>query len=54
VIVEVANPLHLYGVRDVGEVPIAPPLAAVANAMGDATGIRFTERPDPAHRRRRR
>ena len=45
VIVEVANPLHPYGVRGVGEVPIVPPLAAVANAMRDATGIRFTELP---------
>ncbi len=27
VIVEVANPLHPYGVRGVGEVPIVPPLA---------------------------
>ena len=40
-----ANPLHPYGVRGVGEVPIVPPLAAVANAMRDATGIRFTELP---------
>jgi CO/xanthine dehydrogenase Mo-binding subunit len=45
VIVEVPNPLHPYGVRGVGEVPIVPPLAAVANAMRDATGIRFTELP---------
>jgi CO/xanthine dehydrogenase Mo-binding subunit len=45
VIVEVPNPLHPYGVRGVGEVPIAPPLAAVANAMRDATGHRFTELP---------
>ena len=45
VIVEVANPLHPYGVRGVGEVPIVPPLAAVASAMRDATGIRFTELP---------
>src|SRR5262249_13864062 len=45
VIVEVANPLHPYGVRGVGEVPIVPPLAAVANAMCDATGVRFTELP---------
>src|SRR5437773_575795 len=45
VIVEVANPLHPYGVRGVGEVPIVPPLGAVANAMRDATGIRFTELP---------
>jgi len=44
-IIEVANPLHPYGVRGVGEVPIVPPLAAVANAMCGATGIRFTELP---------
>jgi CO/xanthine dehydrogenase Mo-binding subunit len=29
----------------VGEVPIVPPLAALANAMSNATGIRFTELP---------
>jgi CO/xanthine dehydrogenase Mo-binding subunit len=45
VIIEVANPLHPYGVRGVGEVPIVPPLATVANAMRAATGIRFTELP---------
>jgi CO/xanthine dehydrogenase Mo-binding subunit len=45
VIMEVANPLHPYGVRGVGEVPIVPPLGAVANAMRDATGVRFTELP---------
>lgn len=45
VIVEVPHPGHPYGVRGVGEVPIVPPLGAVANAMSDATGIRFTELP---------
>lgn len=45
VIIEVANPLHPYGVRGVGEVPIVPPLAAVANAMHDATRVRFTALP---------
>jgi CO/xanthine dehydrogenase Mo-binding subunit len=45
VLVEVPNPLHPYGVRGVGEVPIVPPLAAVANAVRSATGIRFTELP---------
>jgi len=45
VIIEVANPLHPYGVRGVGEVPIVPPLAAVANAVRAATGVRFTELP---------
>ncbi|MBS1818857.1 MAG: xanthine dehydrogenase family protein molybdopterin-binding subunit [Acidobacteria bacterium] len=45
ILVEVPTPGHPYGVRGVGEVPIVPPLAAVANAMADATGIRFTELP---------
>jgi len=45
VIVEVANPLHPYGVRGVGETPIVPPLGAVANAMRHATGIRFHRLP---------
>ena len=45
VIVEVANPQHPYGVRGVAEVPIVPPLAAVANAIYDAVGIRMTDLP---------
>jgi CO/xanthine dehydrogenase Mo-binding subunit len=45
VIIEVPNPLHPYGVRGVGEAPIVPPLAAVANAMRSATGVRFTTLP---------
>jgi len=45
VLVEVANPGHPFGVRGVGEVPIVPPLAAVANAVRHATGVRFTELP---------
>jgi len=45
VIVEVANPSHPYGVRGVGETPIVPPMAAIANAVENATGIRFTELP---------
>jgi CO/xanthine dehydrogenase Mo-binding subunit len=32
-------------VRGVGETPIVPPMAAIANAVADATGIRFTELP---------
>ena len=31
--------------RGVGETPIVPPLGAIANAMEQATGIRFTELP---------
>ncbi len=45
VIVEVANPGHPFGVRGVGEVSIVPPMAAVANAIYDATGVRMTELP---------
>lgn len=44
-IVEVPNPGHPYGVRGVGEVPIVPPLAAIANAINDAIGHRFTDLP---------
>ena len=45
VIVEVPNPTHPYGVRGVGETPIIPPMAAIANAVEGALGIRFTELP---------
>jgi CO/xanthine dehydrogenase Mo-binding subunit len=45
VIVEVPNPRHPYGVRGVGETPIVPPMAAIANAVERATGVRFTELP---------
>jgi xanthine dehydrogenase molybdenum-binding subunit len=45
IIVEVPNPRHPFGVRGVGEVPIVPPLAAIANAVYRATGIRQTQLP---------
>ena len=45
VIVEVPNPNHPYGVRGVGETPIVPPMAAVANAIENATGVRMTDLP---------
>ncbi|MGH6930269.1 MAG: xanthine dehydrogenase family protein molybdopterin-binding subunit [Dongiaceae bacterium] len=45
VIVEVPNPGHPYGVRGVGETSIVPPLAAVANAISAAAGVRLTEIP---------
>ncbi len=44
-VIEVPNPGHPYGVRGVGESPLVPPLAAVANAMYDATSVRMTELP---------
>ncbi len=50
VLVEVPNPGHPFGVRGVGEVPIVPPLAAVANAVSRATGVRMTDLPlSPPH-----
>ena len=45
VLIEVPNPGHPYGVRGVGEVPIVPPLAAVANAIHDAIGLRMRRLP---------
>ena len=45
VIVEVANPGHPYGVRGTGEMPIVPPMAAIANAIHDAVGVRMTRLP---------
>ncbi|MXZ03821.1 MAG: xanthine dehydrogenase family protein molybdopterin-binding subunit [Chloroflexi bacterium] len=50
VIVEVPNPVHPYGVRGVGEVPIVPPVPAVGNALKDAIGIRLRETPMNAGR----
>jgi xanthine dehydrogenase molybdenum-binding subunit len=45
VIVEVPNPRHPFGLRGVGEVPIIPPLAALANAIYHAIGVRMTMLP---------
>ena len=45
VIVEEPNPRHPYGVRGIGETPIIPPMAAIANAVSRATGVRFSELP---------
>jgi CO/xanthine dehydrogenase Mo-binding subunit len=44
VMVEVPSD-HPFGVRGVGEVPIVPPLAAIANAIYRATGVRQTQLP---------
>jgi CO/xanthine dehydrogenase Mo-binding subunit len=45
VIVEVPNPGHPYGVRGVGETSICPPLAAIANAVSQAAGVRLKQLP---------
>jgi CO/xanthine dehydrogenase Mo-binding subunit len=45
VIVEVPSPAGPFGARGVGEPPIVPAPAAIANAIQDATGVRITECP---------
>jgi xanthine dehydrogenase molybdenum-binding subunit len=45
IVVEVPNPNHPLGVRGVGEVSIVPPMAAVANAIYRAVGVRMRELP---------
>jgi len=45
VTIEVPNPNHPYGVKGVGEIPLVPPLAAIANAVYNATGKRLYELP---------
>jgi CO/xanthine dehydrogenase Mo-binding subunit len=45
VIVEVPSPAGPFGARGVGEPPIIPAPAAIANAIHDATGVRLTELP---------
>ncbi|MDO8532563.1 MAG: xanthine dehydrogenase family protein molybdopterin-binding subunit [Dehalococcoidia bacterium] len=45
VLVEVGNPAHPFGIRGVGEVSIVPPLAAVANAVHKAIGVRMRDLP---------
>jgi CO/xanthine dehydrogenase Mo-binding subunit len=44
-LVEVPNPGHPIGIRGVGEVPIVPPPAAIANAIYRAVGVRMAELP---------
>ena len=45
IIVEVPSPAGPFGARGVGEPPIVPAPAAIANAIQDATGVRITELP---------
>jgi xanthine dehydrogenase molybdenum-binding subunit len=45
VIIEVPNPAHPFGVRGVGEVGLVPPLAALANAIHNAVGVRMNQLP---------
>jgi CO/xanthine dehydrogenase Mo-binding subunit len=45
IIVEVPSPAGPFGARGVGEPPIVPAPAAIANAVHDAVGARITELP---------
>jgi len=45
ILVEVPNPRHPFGAKGVGEVPIVPPLGAVANAVSAAIGVRMHDLP---------
>jgi CO/xanthine dehydrogenase Mo-binding subunit len=45
VIMESGDGLGPFGARGIGEPPIGPPAAAVANAIEDATGARVTSLP---------
>ena len=45
VVVESGEGLGPFGARGIGEPPIAPPAAAIANAIEDATGVRLTRLP---------
>ena len=40
IVLEVPNPLHPFGVRGVGEIPLVPPLGAISNAIAAAIGVR--------------
>ncbi len=44
-LVEVPHPAHPYGVRGVGETPIVPPMATIANAISHVIGKRVTRLP---------
>jgi xanthine dehydrogenase molybdenum-binding subunit len=49
-IIEIPSDDHPYGIRSVGQVPIVPPAAALANAIARATGVRLSELPMTAER----
>jgi xanthine dehydrogenase molybdenum-binding subunit len=40
ILIEVPNPSHPLGVRGVGEIPMVPPMGAIANAIYHAVGVR--------------
>lgn len=49
-IVEIPSESGPFGARGVGEPPVIPTVAAIANAVADATGVRLTQTPMTAPR----
>ncbi len=50
ILVEVPSALGPFGAKGVGEPPVVPVAAAIANAIRDATGVRMTQLPmTPEH-----
>jgi CO/xanthine dehydrogenase Mo-binding subunit len=45
IVLESGEGLGPFGARGIGEPPIGPPAAAVANAIDDAIGVRLTRLP---------
>lgn len=45
VVVESGEGMGPFNARGIGEPPIGPPAAAIANAIADATGVRLTQLP---------
>jgi CO/xanthine dehydrogenase Mo-binding subunit len=45
IVLEVGPGKGPFGARGIGEPPIAPPAAAIANAVADATGVRISKLP---------
>ena len=50
IVVESGEGLGPFNARGIGEPPIGPPAAAIANAIDDATGARITRLPITAER----
>ncbi|MDO8750742.1 MAG: xanthine dehydrogenase family protein molybdopterin-binding subunit [Dehalococcoidia bacterium] len=44
-IVEVPSPTSVYGIKGIAEAPLVPAMAAIANAINDAVGVRLTVLP---------
>jgi CO/xanthine dehydrogenase Mo-binding subunit len=45
ILVEIASDVTPYGIRGVGEPPMVPTLATIANAIHSAVGVRLRELP---------